>query len=350
MSDTQTSNSLDKVLESRWAEAQRLETAVYESLDAAAREVEQIRGELERAFADKSYVRVDEVHGVDAQAVFSAFGAVERIAELELARGEEKATWAKQRLALAQARLREDPQDEYLQAEVDRYELDSLIANAEVEEFQQRPALQQASAAERAAREGRLEQWREQQARDEERVARHRLDDAEVALHEDPEDRSAHDEVASARDAWLRAKATRERLEPGAEGPPGPNGVAPGTETIEATASREERGLVRDELGLGEEPNDGHPQDEVDQAMRLRGWGGRGWPAPASDLPPDAVCPPPTVAERSSAEVREDEELRDRDFADRIRIRDAADRDAERMRERAHDRPAADIDPPAPEL
>lgn len=146
MSDAQTSRmrALDAFLETQRDEAQRLQREAFESLDAAAGELEQIRSELARAFAGETYVDVGEIHGIDAQAIFSAFGVVRRMAELEVAHAEQEVASARQRFCDRRRRIARRPHDGYLKEWVEQAEIDTGAKGRAGEHLQQGPALQQA--------------------------------------------------------------------------------------------------------------------------------------------------------------------------------------------------------------
>ncbi len=122
------------------------------------------------------------------------------------------------------------------------------------------------------------------------------------------------------------------RPQPGVCSPPGqPVGAparhagGPNAETVERFDERE---FMRDvERRLGEDPS-----EELLERLRQD----------AADRGPDLA---PADGDVEARPAEQDEQV-----ADRSRIAAAADRDAERMRERVHDRPAPEIDAPAPEL
>ncbi len=291
-------------LEKQRQEAQRLRRQADDSIAAARVELDEIETSLARAFSGEEYVDVGEVKGVDAQAVFSALGTLRSIAEM-------------------------DP---------DRQALDERV-----EELRE---------------PGRAEQAELARAEDHAMRAKQRLTEAEVELREDPDDSVLRAERDSAGlEEWAASQAL-ERLRPSSEPDLPVSEQPPAYRHPRAVPvfSRKERALMRAEIARGRrasrdelkgvEIGNEHEGDAPDRdgPPAARGAEAGHWPA----LAPDAQWL--ALRALTSVEATEIKELRDHDPADRTRIMEAAYRDALRMRERVHERPPADLDPPAPEL
>lgn len=78
--------AIDALQQYRKIEQRNLETAVdnaHRAIAQARLELDRIEAQLVLADSGQPYLRVGTVNGVSAQAVFDAFGAIERIATLD---------------------------------------------------------------------------------------------------------------------------------------------------------------------------------------------------------------------------------------------------------------------------
>ncbi len=362
------------VLEGQRQEAQRLRRRAEDSIAAARVELDEIETSLARAFGGEEYVDVGEVKGVDAQAVFSALGTLRRSAEMELAAAEKVAVGAQRRLATASA-LRADSDNGDLQDDVRWAERGEQAAIRNVMRLRGHPGsehvvvkgevgaqAQRAVDPDRQALDERVEELREadraeqaQLARAEDHAirAKQRLTEAEVGLREDPDDsllRAGRDSAGL--EAWAASQAL-ERFRPSSEPDLPVSEQPPAYRHPRAVPvfTRKERALMRAEIARGRrasrdqlegvEIGNEHEGDAPDRDGPPAGRGAEAghWPALAPD--------PRWLTSIDATEIKE---LRDHDPGERTRIMEAAYRDALRMRERVHERPPADLDPPAPEL
>lgn len=374
--DTAKHDAFSAFLENQRQEAQRLRRQADDSIAAARLELDEIETSLARAFGGDEHVDVGEVKGVNAQAIFSAVGTLRRIAEMERAEAEKVAV-AAQRAIDPDRQVLDEGGEELPEADrAERAELvppgDGLFppitpmdaANDTLALYRERLEAgdPQATAEQAALRELREALDASSGGRAEEKTPEHRA--RETMLEQ------AHAELDRAgvprynEDDHPPQQSVRERVMWLVSARHGavdrPAGQAPEDESAKDHARRAKQRLTKAEVELREDPDDSFLRAEHDRAG-LEEWAAsraleRLRPSSEPDLPvseqevdaPDRDDPP---AAEGATEIKE---LRDHDPGDRTRAGEtygqAADRDALRMRERVHERPPADLGPPAPEL